>query len=451
MKRALNIVVFLIAACLVAQFATQARAQDYVTETIQTLLQDMWRDYTDFHRYSNQVEKLDVAKRMSLCASTILTYYHQGAETETDMSITAEAMMLLSLVAYEVNDPTLTYHSLQIADSLDGSVFERKDPMTGKPFKERVTLMKKNWLPNFKETFARVYGFGNRITWDTLRVEIGIIYLERELREDKTFQAIDWAEDYLNSELRGGREEITLLLPPGNYRLNTEDLDIYPARFEVPENSPPVVFDITPDRYFNLRVYYCRDTTLTRIDSVVVTGEPDTLYEDQDSDVSRYLSERYPNYIAARVDTSWDTLLTRTVQTKRVPVSPDDIDIWKEDKKLRNLDHLAFGEYEFAMHDSFDVPEENRILRFLPEDQDWDMPKDERFLTNEVFVGDKDTYNYCIDLPRRGERPRGERGVPSPRTPYEDPCKLCRPRTPEKLAFLLLMAGTFVLFLNTIK
>ena len=444
MKRTFNVIVFLVFACMAMQLTTQVKAQNSVTETIQLFLQDMWRDYTDFYRCSNHIEKLDVAKRMALTASTILAYYQGGAKTETDTTTTAEALMLLSLVAYEVNNPTLTYHSLEIADSLDRSVFEKKDPMTGKPFKERIALIKKNWLSNFKRSSARVYGFNNRITWDTLRVEIGVTYLERNLREDKIFRAIEGAEGYLNSELRNGKKEIILLLPPGMYRLETDNLDIYPADFEVEENSPPAIFDITPDRYFHLRVFYCKDTTLTRIDTIFNEAKIGTMFLEETSQVYQERPKRYQNYLFAEVDTTFKVVKTITVETQKIPLSPKDIDIWKGDRKVLNFDRLAFGEYEFSDGKKFGLPDEFKFKRFLPEDLKWDIPFEDKFSGEEIHVKSGDPFQLCVDLPRKTRRViEGEevisqngKGPSGPWPPF---------------FYTTFMAAIFYIFMNTIK
>ena len=205
------------------------------------------------------------------------------------------------------------------------------------------------WLSTFKKCDARVYGFPERnIIRDTLNVGIGVTYLRRNLPEDKTFEAIEYAEDYLNSELRNGKKEITLLLPPGNHRLETDNQDVYPARFEVEQNSPTAVFDVTPDRYFNLRVFYCRDTVKTVIDTIFNQATIDTAFLPDTSYVYQERPKKYRNYLFAEVDTAFNVVKTITAETQRVSLSPKDIDIWKGDKRVETFDRLAFGEYEFS-------------------------------------------------------------------------------------------------------
>ena len=427
------------------------RANGATADVVQILLDEMWYHYDILLRtHGDHMNQSNTFKLMDQAANKIMSIY-QESDNQDELSMqTAQSLILLALAAYEVNNPTLTYNALQTAKEVDPQAVKKMNKAPGIGFEqevdleEKVDLIQRNWLPQFKKSQARVYGFDENVIWDTLNVGIGITYLERYLREDKIFQAIEWAEDYLNSELRNGKKEITLLLPPGMYRLKTDNLDVYPAHFEVEENSPPTIFDVTPDRYFHLRVFYCRDTITTRIDTIFNEAKIDTAFLEDTSRVYQERPKRYRNYLFAEVDTTFKVVRTITVETQRVPISPKDMDIWKGDKKVLNFDRLAFGEYEFSDGKNFGISDEFKFKRFLPEDLKWDIPFEDKFSGEEIQVKSGDAFELCVDLPRKTKRViEGEevisqngKGPSGPWPPF---------------FYTTFMAAIFYIFMNTIK
>lgn len=433
---------------VLALLQSLAHAQLSTQEKVETLLQDMWSYYETFPQLQGEQDKKSLYKQITSTAAKMKEYYFRESPNHTLSCPTAEAFLLLGLIAYEINDPTRAYHAFETADSVDRGSYRQVDKIIGERESSRKvnwSYLKTRWISQYKKCKARVYGFNHNIAWDTLRVEIGVTYLERDLREDKIFQAIEWAEDYLNSELRNGKNEITLLLPPGMYRLKTENLDIYPARFEVEENSPSTIFDITPDRYFNLRVFFCKDTTETRIDTIFNQAQIDTTFLEDTSQVYQERPKKYRNYLFAEVDTTFKIVKTITVETQRVPISPKDMDIWKGDRRVLNFDHLAFGEYEFSDGKNFGISDEFKFKRFLPEDLRWDVPFEDRFSGEEIQVKSGDTFDLCVDLPRKTKRPVTEEELISQK-------RLVRPPTPfQSILYTTFMAALFTIFIYTIK
>lgn len=436
------------------------KANGATPDVLEILLDEMWHHYDILLRtQEDSMSQLNTFKLMDQAANKIMSIY-QESENKEDLSVqTAQGLVLLALAAYEVSHPTLTYHAFQTAQRINPRTVAKMKTPSEITFKEELNLKQKidriqrDWLPQFKESRARVYGFDKNVIMDTLRVGIEKFYLERRLRDDRIYRAIDWAADYLNSELRNGKKEITLLLPPGMYYLKTDGLDIYPADFEVEKDSPPTVFDITPDRYFNLRVFYCKDTTIWT-DSVVHTDMVEMEVLEPTHKISKYVSKKYPNHIAARVDTVCDTVWTKKVNIHRVALSPKDVDVWKGNRKLDRFDHLAFSEYDFAIDHSSAAPGESRFVRFLPEELNWDMPENERFKAEDIHVGSGDTYEYCIDVDLSKPELRVDepyRREPTPEWCREF-CKKCKCTTVwDVILSSTFMAAAFGLFLYTIN
>ena len=267
---------------LVAGFVQVSWAQ-----TLDNLVNDMWNYYGVFSKLQNDTEREDLVKQMEATSGKILEYYKNYQNPDANqMRLTAEASLILAIIESETHNPTRSYHALQTIKKTNWSVREEIDPTTNRSFQEQVDGIDTVWLPKFKKCFAQVYGFPENMIWDTLEVEIGINYLGVENRTEENFKTINGAQDYLNSEIRDGSKEVTLLLPPGSYELEGEGLDIYPTRFEVEELTESIAFDITPDEWFNLRVCYCRYNQ--KVDATFTQGKIDTNFVE---------GKKYRNYI----------------------------------------------------------------------------------------------------------------------------------------------------------
>jgi hypothetical protein len=450
-----KIVLFLLLLFLISGTGIERVGADpQVTDVLWTRLNDMHRDYQVFLTLQEASDREIIAKRMEHTARDYIQAYYQqiGDPTESQKDMVAEAFLLLALVEYQVENPTVTHYALEIATRINPGAVEKVDSLLRGPYKERFDRIQNNWLSRYKKCNARVYGFPeNSMVKDTLTIGIGTTHLANELREDNIFKAIDWAQEHLNRELHRGQADITLLLPPGNFVLEVDNQDVYPARFEVTDTTN-AVFDVTPNCYFNLRVFYCRDSIFTRLDTVFSEATIETTFLDDSS--ANYLRRPrgYQNYLLAEVDTTFGLVKRCSTLVQRVPLSPKDVDIWKGDKRLFSFDRLAFGSYEFAVKDSDAVPDEYKFKRFLPASLNWDIPEEDEFVAEDIFVKDKDNYNYCIDLGWK------ERKAPEVRPSGCPPCPKC-PRCPpvegpslvERFMFFSLMVGSFVVFLHTIK
>jgi len=413
-----NLLAVILVIAIIALSQSLALAQMTTSEKMTNLLGDMWNYYDVFSKLQNDPEREDLAKQMESTADKILEYYKNSQNPDSSqIRLTAQAFLLLAIAEYQIDNPTWTSQALQTVKETNWGVVGDIDPTTNRSFKERVDGIDTVWLPKFKKCTGQVYGFPENTIWGQLEVKIWPpLYLDIIYRTEENFKAIKGAQDYLNSEIRGGSKEITLLLPPGKYQLEGGDFAIYPAQFEVKEgsdsiivckgakcittvqkNPPPTIFDITPDEYFNLRVFYCRDSIAIKIDTVVREVQKDTLYLDDTSSVYRELPKN-KKYLVAEV-TSKDSLVKNISHNiEKIPVEPRDLSIWKGNKQILNFNHLAYGVYELRDAKKFGIADEYKFKRFLPEGIKWDMPKNEKFKAEDIYVRSGKNYDYCIDL-----------------------------------------------------
>lgn len=440
-----------------------ALAQMTTTEKMTTLLGDMWNYYEAFHMLQEDKEREDICKQMESTADKVLEYYKNSQNPDANqIRLTAEASLLLAIIESEMHNPTRTYHALQTVQKTNWGVVEDIDPTTNRIFKEQVDGIDTVWLPKFKKCSAQVYGFPENMIWDTLEVEIGVNYLDVEDRTEENFEAIKGAQDYLNSQIRDGSKDVTLLLPPGSYELEGDGFDVYPTRFEVKkgsgstivkENPAPTVFDITPDEYFNLRVFSCRDSITIKIDTVVREVQIDTAFLDDTSSVYKRRPKKYEKYLFAEVRTRDSLVKNISHDILKTPVEPKDLGVWKGNKRILDFDHLAFGVYELRDAEKFGNTDEYKFKRFLPEGIKWDMPRNEKFKAEDILVRSGDTYDYCIDLskPQSWVDESTTTKKPTPEWCREF-CKKCRCTTVwDAILSSTFMAAAFGLFLYTIN
>jgi len=434
-------------------------AQMTTTEKMTTLLDDMWSYYDVFSKLQNDTEREDLAKQMESTAGKILEYYKNYQNPDTNQNkLTAHAFLLLAMVEYQMDNPTWTYHALQTVKGTNWGVVVDIDPITNRSFKERIDGIDSVWLPKFKQCTAQVYGFPENMIWGKLEVKIWPpLYLDIKDRIEENFEAIKGAQYYLNSEIRDGSKEITLLLPPGRYQVESDSFAIYPTIFEVKkgpdttvaytgatrrttvvQNPPPTVFDITPDEYFNLAVFYCKYNQ--KVDTAIHQAKIDTNFVE---------GKRYRKYLLATVDTTYDTVVVRSVEVQKLPIAPKDLSIWKGNKQILNFNHLAYGVYEFRGTEKIGITDEYKFKRFLPEGIKWDMPRNEKFKAEDIYVKSGETYDYCVDL----SKPKLKRWEPHPR-----PTQAWSGESSEKCTTVwdavissVVIGGVFAAYLHTIN
>jgi hypothetical protein len=453
-----------------------------VAQTLDILVNDMWNYYKVFSKLKNDTEREDLVKQMECTADKILEYYKNYQNPDANqMRSTAEAFLLLAIIESETHNPTRTYHALKTVKKTNWGVVESIDPSTNRSFKEQIDGIDTVWLPKFKKCSGQVYGFPENMIWDTLGVETAVTYLDVENRTEGNFKAIKGAQEYLNSQIREGSKEVTLLLPEGKYELESRSFEVYPTRFEVrksydstivcegtpcttivKENPAPTIFDVTPNEYFNLRVFYCRDSIAIKIDTVVREVHVDTAFLDDTSHVYRRRPKKYENYLFAEVETRDSLVKNISHDILKTPIEPKDLSIWKGNKQILDFDHLAFGVYELRDAEKFGITDEYTFKRFLPEGIKWDMPRNEKFKAEDIFVRSGDNYDYCIDLfktePTEYVTSRGKpteyvtpKGKPT-REWCREFCKKCRCRTVwDAILVTTFMGAVFGAFMYTIN
>ena len=442
--------------CLQLSF-TKAHAD--VIEKLNDLREDMWNYYDAFRKIKSEEEREDIYKRWAKLAYQKITKYHEKTKGQPQADLlVAESFAVFALMAYQMRDPGLSYRSLKAAKELDSIVVLKVEEKTGKA----TELIEENWLTRFKKCRAVIYGFNQNVDWDKVEIELKQTYAEIPYRHESFQQAKETQEDYLNSQIRDGSKEVALLLPPGSYQLEGRGFDIYPSRFEVEELTDSIIFNITPDEYFNLRVFYCRDSIAIKIDTVVREVQVDTAFLDDTSYVYRRRPKKYEDYLFAEVETRDSLVKNISHDILKTPIEPKDLSIWKGNKQILDFDHLAFGVYELRDAEKFGITDEYTFKRFLPEGIKWDMPRNEKFKAEDIFVRSGDNYDYCIDLfktePTEYVTSRGKpteyvtpKGKPT-REWCREFCKKCRCRTVWDAILASAVMGTvFGLFMYTIN
>ena len=371
--------------------------QASLTPTLDTLMSDVQNYYQAFFEMQSEIEREDLCKQMESTVRKIAEYYKTQESPDANQSrITAKAFLLLGLVEHEMGDPTRTFHALQAVNKINPGVLEEIQPITDATVKAKIDSIETLWLPKFKKCSALVYGFRPRVILDTLEVDLKPTHLDMEDRTDENFKAITKARHYLNSQIRNESEEITILLPPGKYQLGGEFADIYPTRFQVNKDSEFAVFEITPDEYFNLRVFHCRDNLVVRLDTIKTEVRIDTSFVQRTDPLYGGLPENYQRFLLAEVEKRDSIVKNVSHEVVATPVEPEEIEIWKGNQRILNFSHLAFGVYEFRSSQKYRIKEELRFLRFLPEGLEWGMPQSQKIRAQNIYVKSGRDYHYCI-------------------------------------------------------
>ncbi len=352
----LIVYIFLATAISLVAFSS-SEAQAVKTERIRTLYQDMQSYYGTFDKLSIK-DKEYTSKLMHFTAEKILAYYKEIQPLSLAYSeLAAEAQVLLALAKYEVGDPTLTYHGIKSAQKIHSGVLGKMDSRTGRSYGEMIDTIESQWLRKFCRAEAKVNGFADNLTWDTVSVKLLALYLDPSYRGNESQNAVSWANSFLNHELRKGFKDITLLLPLGDYRVETENIEIFPTQFSMAQDGESTIFKITPNIFFSLLFLH---------------------------DVGPLYWETYPPKGSDDLKVYSDTL------------KPKDLNIWKGDRFVDDFDTLEFGVYEFRDSRKYKILDDYRFKRFIPEGQfiQWEVPDTTIYKIEDILLKDRETYTY---------------------------------------------------------
>jgi hypothetical protein len=319
-------------------FGTEA----YQEERIETLHRDMLNYYGVFDKLSIK-DKEYTSRLMHLTAEKILAYYRETQPSNLAYSeMAAEAQIILALAKYEVGDPTLTYHGIKSAQKINSGVLGKMDPQTGRSYSQMIDTVNAQWLWKFYRAEAKVNGFPENMIWDTVSVDLFALSLDTAYRGKEAQNAVAWANSYLNHELRKGSKDIILLLPLGEYRLETKNIEIFPTQFSVAKDKESIVFKIIPNVFFSLLFVH---------------------------DVGPFYCDTIP---------------------------PKDLNIWKGDRFVDGFDTLEFGIYEFRDSEKFKILDDYKFKRFIPEGEfiQWEVPDTTIYKIQDIRLRDKETYVY---------------------------------------------------------
>jgi len=360
--------IFLFTAISLVAFSS-SEAQVAKAERMQTLHQDMLSYYDTFDKLSIK-DKEYTSKLMHFTAEKIYAYFKEMQPHNLAYSeIAAEAQVLLALAKYQVGDPTLTYHGIKTAQEINSGVLGKMDSRTGRSYGEVIDTVKAQWLGKFHRAEAKVNGFPTNLTWDTVGVSLLALDIDPLYRGEQSQNAVSWANSYLNYELRKGSKDITLLLPLGDYRLETENIEIFPTQFSVVKAEKSTTFDIIPNVFFSLLMLH---------------------------DVGPLYWDTFPPQGPADLKVYSDTL------------KPKDLSVWKGERFVDDFDTLKFGVYEFRNSQKYRILDDYRFKRFIPEGEfiQWEVPDTTIYKIEDIQLRSGETYVYNkIGLRRRIQKP----------------------------------------------